>query len=167
MKKSGLQVCFLLALVAILTALGTGLDGASTAAAETSAQELAGMWRAYSARIYYDEGGGGSTGGFTVPLELTADGQWHFGKSHGTFKVSQITDDDWARWGVNSYGPTRKVTFNDWSSSTADGHMDIWNVNRDLVRVTHRAGRLEPMVPLPHKRNAKTRPYTKLHKYCP
>lgn len=89
--------------------------------------EFAGSWRAYSERIYYDRGGAGALlsiakgNAITRTLKISSDGRWEFGDSKGTWTVSAITDEDWSRWGISPYGPTRKVVLDGWNKASADG----------------------------------------------
>ena len=84
-----------------------------------------GSWRIFSERIFYDIGGAGSS---IVPvtrnLELLKSGTWKFGDSQGTWTVTEITNDDWTRWGVNPYGPTRKMRLDKWNKAVADGPIE-------------------------------------------
>jgi len=87
--------------------------------------DFAGVWRVYSARIFYDEGGGGTVDTtITRELELGGDGAWYFGSSSGTYEVSDVSADDWTRWAVDPYGPTRKITLFDWGGGVADGPIE-------------------------------------------
>jgi hypothetical protein len=89
--------------------------------------EAAGKWRVCSARICYDQGSGGSLGRFSGILELNDAGQWLFGKSTGAFAIDSVSDDDWKRWGINPYGPRRKITLSRWCSTVADGPIEESN----------------------------------------
>ena len=51
-------------------------------------------------------------------------GRWHFGTSSGRFRVAAITAADWTKWGIEAYGPTRKVVFSGWSGATATGPIE-------------------------------------------
>ena len=100
--------------------------------------DLAGTWKNYSARLYYDAGGGGAASTVPEMLGLTNEGKWTFGKSSGSFSVSAIDSTDWTRWGVASYGPTRKITFSNWNGSTADGPIEESNGQVDFVWVIYK-----------------------------
>ena len=103
--------------------------------------EFAGAWRAYSARIFYDEGGAGTVDTtITRELELNSDGTWHFGSSAGTYEVSDISADDWARWGVDPYGPSRKITLFDWNGGVADGPVEESGGGIDFLWAIYREG---------------------------
>ncbi len=84
-----------------------------------------GSWRIFSERIFYDIGGAGSAAvPVTRNLELLKDGTWKFGDSQGTWTLTEITNEDWSRWGINSYGPTRKIILDKWNKATADGPIE-------------------------------------------
>ncbi len=103
--------------------------------------EVVGVWRVYSARIFYDEGGGGTVDTtITRQLELAADGTWYFGSSAGSYSISDISADDWNRWGVEPYGPTRKITLFDWNGAVADGPMEESGGGVDFVWVIYPEG---------------------------
>ncbi|MBI2660579.1 hypothetical protein HYX07_05445 [Candidatus Woesearchaeota archaeon] len=84
-----------------------------------------GSWSIFSERIFYNIGGAGS---MAVPvtrnLELLKDGAWKFGDSNGKWTMTEITSEDWTRWGVNPYGPTRKVVLDKWNNAVADGPVE-------------------------------------------
>ncbi len=103
--------------------------------------EFAGAWRVYSARIFYDEGGGGTVDTtITRELELDAGGAWYFGSSSGTYEVSDISADDWARWGVDPYGPTRKISLFDWNGGVADGPVEESGGGVDFLWAVYHEG---------------------------
>jgi len=97
-----------------------------------------GSWRIFSERIFYDIGGAGSA---PVPvtrnLELLKDGTWRFGDSQETWTVTEITSDDWTRWGVNPYGPTRKVVLDKWNNAVADGPVEETKGYVDFIWVIY------------------------------
>ena len=90
-----------------------------------NSKSLVGSWRAYPQNLYYDVGGS-----IRVPtpssrkLELKANGKWAFGSSSGTWKVADITTADWEKWGVQPYGPTKKIVLNNWNKKGADGPIE-------------------------------------------
>lgn len=87
--------------------------------------ELVGSWRIYSARLFYDVGGAGTVDTtITRRIELNADGTWRFGDSKGTWSVSPISADDWKRWNIDAYKPTRKITLNNWNGGVASGPIE-------------------------------------------
>lgn len=97
-----------------------------------------GSWRIFSERIFYDIGGGGSAAvPVTRNLELLKDGTWRFGDSQGTWTVTEITSDDWTRWGVNPYGPTRKVVLDKWNNAVADGPVEETKGYVDFIWVIY------------------------------
>src|SRR3989344_4871928 len=97
---------------------------------------LVGKWRAYSERLYYDAGGGGVTTTTGRRLLLNEDGSWEFGSSTGAWSASDITSEDWTRWGIDSYGPARKIILENWNNdASADGPIEgsvdfIWVIYR-------------------------------------
>lgn len=97
-----------------------------------------GSWRIFSERIFYDIGGAGSAAvPVTRNLELLKDGTWKFGDSKGKWTVTEITSEDWARWGINSYGPTRKITMDGWNKATADGPVEEEKNQIDFIWVVY------------------------------
>jgi hypothetical protein len=122
-----------------------GCPGPDPVNPSTSAgNDVAGQWRVLSARIYYDEGGGGDLSNtITHRLDLSSTGTWSFSTSSGSFDLSSIINDDWARWGVNSYGPARKIVLQGWNASSADGPIEESNGNVDYLWVIYR---VEPPV---------------------
>lgn len=102
--------------------------------------EFVGLWRSYSSRLFYDKGGGGAVGtDSSTKLELQDNGKWNYGSSSGTWGVEQINSDDWVRWQIESYGPTRKLILNDWKESSADGPVEESNQNIDFLWVLYKA----------------------------
>jgi len=61
-----------------------------------------------------------------------AGSSWQFGSSSGRFRVAPITNADWRRWGVQPYGPTRKVVFSGWSGGTGTGPIEGTGANVDF-----------------------------------
>ncbi len=95
-------------------------------------------WRVLSARVFYDQGGGGSLStAITTRLELSDDGTWTFGSSSGAWDVSDITAGDWARWGIESYGPMQKVVLAGWNGGPADGPIEESGGQVDLIWVIY------------------------------
>ncbi len=87
-------------------------------------QALVGNWRVRYSRMFYDSGGGGDEGSSLHSLVLGEDGTWSFSSSHGQWNVQVITDADWAKWNVTSYGPKKKIVLNNWSGKTVDGPIE-------------------------------------------
>ena len=142
-QKMLMRNILILALIAFLMA-GCSEPSENGAAAQ-DASEFAGSWRVYSERLFYDIGGAGPLG-YPVSrnLEIRPDGTWSFGPSNVKWSVSEITEDDWKGWGIEAYGPTRKITFDGWNKGTSigpveesDGRVDfvwvIYNVEPTLV----------------------------------
>ena len=97
-----------------------------------------GSWRIFSERIFYDIGGAGSAAvPVTRNLELLKDGTWKFGDSQGTWAVTEITSEDWTRWGISSYGPTRKIIMDGWNKATAEGPVEEEKSQIDFIWVIY------------------------------
>lgn len=105
-----------------------------------------GTWKVYSERLFYDEGGGGttlsaSTGTATTQkLSLKSDGSWMYGDSAGTWKVSLVAADDWTTWKIDSYGPTRKITLDGWNKGTASGPIEEEAGTVNFMWILYRTG---------------------------
>lgn len=97
-----------------------------SAPADSCPNDVAGRWRVFSERIFYDQGGAGDTstrGG--RDLSLNSNCTWDDGgPTSGTWSVSGIPPSDWQRWQVSPYGPTRKITLNGWSGGIAEGPVE-------------------------------------------
>jgi hypothetical protein len=142
-RRSALSVA--VAVVALIGLFGfPGAAGRSSvlpahAAGDSSARAVSsrpflGNWRVYSARLYFDAGGGGD---FGTPasrlLTLAAGGTWKYGPSTGTWAVQPVKSADWKRWEVSAYGPTRKLVVVGWSKGTADGPIEESNGRVDFM----------------------------------
>lgn len=102
---------------------------------------IAGSWRTYSSRITYDAGGGGAFGGLTSRLLMLAtDGAWSYGSSTGRYVVAPIVPNDWSRWKVKPYGPTRKVTWSNWAAKSADGPIEESGGTVNFIWVVYHEG---------------------------
>lgn len=110
---------------------------------------FADKWRIYSERLYYDAGGGGAVNQGGRNLQVSADGGWEFGNTSGQWSVSAISPEDWTRWGVTSYGPTRKITLSGWNQGTADGPLEESAGRIDFLWVIYQVG--PPTVSSPGK----------------
>lgn len=98
-------------------------------------------WRVLSARIFYDQGGGGDLSTvITTRLELSGNGTWTFGSSSGAWDVRDITSGDWSRWGIQPYGPTQKVVLDGWNGGVADGPIEESGGQVDFVWVIYPEG---------------------------
>ncbi|MBI5158621.1 hypothetical protein HY992_00700 [Candidatus Micrarchaeota archaeon] len=60
----------------------------------------------------------------TRKLELASFGSWNFGDSSGTWSVEEASEEDWKEWGVEPYGPTKKLVLNGWSGDKASGPIE-------------------------------------------
>ncbi|MBI3033878.1 LpqN/LpqT family lipoprotein [Candidatus Woesearchaeota archaeon] len=101
------------------------------------ASQFSGKWRVYSERIFYDIGGAGALG---IPVSRNLeikDGSWNFGDSNGKWTVNKITPEDWARWGIESYGPAKKMTLDGWNKGIADGPVEESGGNIDFIWVIY------------------------------
>ena len=120
-------------------------DEMAPPAVEARKEGVEGVWKVYSQRLFYDEGGAGpwlsaSEGtAVTQGLRIKNDGVWEYGSSSGKWSVSSITESDWKAWGINSYGPTRKIVLQDWNGNgkTASGPIEK-STNIDFVWVIYR-----------------------------
>ncbi|MBI4586192.1 MAG: hypothetical protein HY717_19450 [Planctomycetes bacterium] len=101
---------------------------------------LAGAWRVYSSRLFYDIGGAGAAGDKVYrQVELSADGRWRFGSSSGKWSVSPAGAEDWKRWKVQPYGPSRKITLQGWNGINASGPIEESEGNLDFFWVIYHA----------------------------
>lgn len=92
---------------------------------QTQLSDLIGSWRIYSSRLYYDVGGGGTVDtSATQILELKANSKYEFSSSGGSWAVESISPDDWKRWGIEPYGPIKKITLSGWNDGIADGPIE-------------------------------------------
>ena len=122
-------------------------SGASISEAPAN-ENFVGKWRIYSEYIYYDTGGSNWLDTpSTRQLELKSGGKWTFGSSTGTWEIKEITEADWANWGVDSYGPTRKMVLNNWNKVGADGPIEETESGVDFIWVIYRAE--PPVVQVP------------------
>ncbi len=123
--------------------LKTGTPASPTPApAQTSmAPELVRKWRVYSQAVYYDSGGHNflETPATTL-LQLNADQTWTFSSSSGTWSAQAIEESDWLKWGVPSYGPTRKLVLVGWNGETNDGPIEESEARVDFMWVIYRVG---------------------------
>ena len=111
--------------------------------------ELAGEWRVYSETLFYDAGGSGgadSGASTTRKLSLHDDATWEFGGSNGTWYVAAIATADWERWGVEGYGPQRKIVLENWNGNVADGPIEESGSGLDFLWVIYRVDEPSPGV---------------------
>ena len=111
--------------------------------------EFVGDWRVYSETLFYDAGGSGgsdSSASTTRELNLNDDGTWKFGSSNGTWHVTTIDAADWSRWGVEEYGPQRKVVLEGWNDDVADGPIEESEAGVDFLWVIYRVDDPSPGV---------------------
>lgn len=114
---------------------GTGGGGGSAVDAA-----LVGDWRILTETIYYDNPALGrqTVTPVSTRLELDGSGTWTFGSSTGTWSVASITADDWTEWGVDDYGPTRKLVLNNWNGGTGEGPIDETDTTIDNLWTIYR-----------------------------
>ncbi len=62
----------------------------------------------------------------TTILELKADKTWTFGTSQGTWKVLPIEDEDWQKWGVDPYGPKKKIVLENFGDDGGSGPIEAY-----------------------------------------
>jgi len=111
--------------------------------------EFVGDWRVYSETLFYDAGGSGGSdpsASTTRELSLNEDGTWEFGSSNGTWYVTTIDAADWNRWGVEDYGPQRKVVLEGWNDDVADGPIEESEAGVDFLWVIYRVDEPSPGV---------------------
>jgi hypothetical protein len=99
-------------------------------------------WRVYSARTFYDEGGGGDVSNtITTTLDLSTDGSWSFSDSSGNWSIEPTSDADWSRWGIQPYGPATKIVLQGWNGDSADGPIEeSQSGGIDFIWVIYREG---------------------------
>ncbi len=126
---------------------------ASNSAAPTN-DALVGTWSVYSSRIFYDAGGAGAEGTSYQTISMSQQGTWDFGGSTGKWSVQPITDADWAKWKVPSYGPKYKMVLEGWNNATADGPIEMdpkvqgyvdffWTIYRVSPPLVQNAGQIQ------------------------
>ncbi len=105
-----------------------------------------GTWKVYSQRLFYDEGGGGtalsaSSGTATTQtLKLKNDGMYEYGDSKGAWKVSALATEDWKSWGIESFGPSQKITLEGWNKGIASGPIEEESGAVNFVWVLYKTG---------------------------
>lgn len=119
---------------------GENSDSSGDSSSVPDKEKFVGNWRIYSEYIFYDTGGSNWLDTpVTRQLELGSNGKWVFGSSTGTWKIEEITDADWEKWGVDPYGPTRRMVMNNWNKVGADGPIEETKTNVDFIWVIYRA----------------------------
>jgi hypothetical protein len=97
--------------------------------------------RVLSARVFYDESGGRDMSTtITTHLDLSPSGAWSFGSASGNWTVSDITADDWSRWGIEPYGPTHKIVLDGSSRGVGDGPIEASEGGVDYIWVIYHEG---------------------------
>ncbi len=100
----------------------------------TGNNELSGKWRILSNTRYID-----TDGYYSAPTQLLEiNGQsWNFGSSSGTWEIKEIEQEDWEKWQVESYGPTRKVVMHNWNGADWDGPIEESNGKIDFFWIIY------------------------------
>jgi hypothetical protein len=120
------------------TPVGTAPPGARADAA------LVGSWRIHSSRLFFDAGGASHLGTIlntpgSRTLDLFQDGTWKFGRSSGSWSVSEAAAEDWKRWGVEAYGPKRKIVLSGWNQGQGTGPVEESDKGIDFFWILYRA----------------------------
>src|SRR3990172_1134970 len=68
------------------------------------------------------------------------------GSSNGTWYVTTIDAADWSRWGVEEYGPQRKVVLEGWNDDFGDGPIEDSEAGVDFLWVIYRVDDPSPGV---------------------
>lgn len=124
----------LVAAISLCAALSLGAAGEAA-----GPKDVVGSWRVYSATLYLDSGGGGQNQPLSSRrLELRAGGSWQLGSSAGRWAVAPVKAADWKRWGVDPYGPKRKIVLSGWAGGRADGPIEE-STRVDFIWVIYRA----------------------------
>ncbi|MDP3741870.1 MAG: PsbP-related protein [Candidatus Micrarchaeota archaeon] len=97
-------------------------------------------WAAYSKSLYYDNGEFSFLETPSDILELNPDRTWTFGAKSGTWTLVEITPADWAKWGINEYGPTNKLVLYGWDSDVVDGPIEESRGVPEFLWVIYRQG---------------------------
>jgi hypothetical protein len=108
---------------------------------------LVGEWRIYSETLFYDAGGSSgadASASVTRELLLYADGAWEFGTSSGQWQVAEAEAEDWDRWGVQAYGPERRIALDGWNGGGADGPIEEYEDGVDFFWVIYRVDEPDP-----------------------
>ena len=143
-----------LALAALAAAAGSACGGSKGPGGGGPLQsaapvEFVGDWRVYSETLFYDAGGSGgsdSSASTTRELSLNDDGTWEFGSSNGIWYVTTIDAADWSRWGVEEYGPQRKIVLEGWNDDFGDGPIEEAAGAVDFLWVIYRVDDPSPGV---------------------
>src|SRR3989338_1387080 len=62
----------------------------------------------------------------TRMLEIKADKTWTFGTSQGTWKVSEISEEDWNKWGIDPYKPKKKIVLENFGDDGGSGPIEAY-----------------------------------------
>ena len=149
MMRAKLYLCVAMAFVVPLAlACGGGSGGGDDVeggGSQASAEpQILGAWRIYSERIDFDAGGGNTIEPVTREMNLYDDGTWEFGSSSGTWYVTVIDPSDWGRWGVEPYGPERKMVLEGWNDDSGDGPIEESEGGVDFIWVIYQVDDPDP-----------------------
>ncbi len=78
-----------------------------------------------------------TTAGSSRTLDLDSSGRWAYGSSSGTYSVESVTEADWAKWKVDSYGPAYKIVLDNWDGRIADGPIEATGSQADFIWVIY------------------------------
>lgn len=110
----------------------------SNADAKSLDNSIAGTWRVMSMRTDYKSGFSETiVRTNTMRVSINPDHTWKFSSSSGTWKIADIKSSDWKEWGINSYGPTKKIILNNWNKKSGSGPIEISNGNVDAIWIIY------------------------------
>ncbi|MDO8427959.1 MAG: DcrB-related protein [Candidatus Diapherotrites archaeon] len=96
-------------------------------------------WREYSKAVYLDNGDWSFAETSNSLIDIQANHTWIFGTQNGTWEIQTITEQDWSNWGINEYGPTRKIILYGWNESV-NGPIEEIGDRIDYFWVIYRTG---------------------------
>ncbi len=165
-KKIFLALAFLVVVGLVVVTQGEKADSnlkedtnapvSGLATSSITSKSLVGNWRSYPQRLYFDAGGSLKVDTpSSRKLELKANGKWVFGSSSGTWKLANIEAKDWTKWGIEPYGPKKKIVLNNWNKKIAYGPIEESSIKGqvDFIWVIYRVD--PPVVSRPGIMHAK------------
>ncbi len=124
--------CMAVMTTLLILPMGNALAASHPQKQPSTVLSLNGIWHSFSSYFYYDAGGGGGGAGGGAALRMNGN-HWYYGTSSGTFKVAPITAADWKHWGIQPYGPTKKIIWSHWGKQgTADGPIETERIKGRL-----------------------------------
>ncbi|MBI4918962.1 hypothetical protein HY837_03465 [archaeon] len=103
---------------------------------------VVGTWRPYTQGIVYDAGASNDIKKLsTRRLTISEDGSWEFG-STGTWEVKQIEENDWNKWAMDPFGPTKKIVLTGWNNDIGEGPIEEGSAGVDFVWVIYHSDKL-------------------------